>query len=74
MFPPKEERRKTQRVTLNADQLEQLADLAAERAAQRVLENFYREVGKVTIRSCVYIAGAAILSALAWLGVTGRLK
>lgn len=64
------ERRSRPRIELSEDQLEDLA----RRAAHRALENFYREVGKITMRSVLYILGAAVLSLAAWLGATGRLK
>ncbi len=64
------ERRKYPRSAVTKEQLDQIIDYVE----KRVLENFYREVGKVTIRSCVYVAGAACVSALAWLGIAGKLK
>lgn len=64
------ERRSAPRLTLSEEQLEEIA----KRAAEHALANFYREVGMVTVRSALYICGATILSALAWLGISGKIK
>lgn len=49
-------------------------DLIAEKAAERALEKVYTEVGKSAVRLLLWVAGAAVLAALAWLGTSGRLK
>lgn len=55
---------------LSNEQIEAIAI----RAADLVWENFTREVGKVTIRSALYIIGALILAGFAWLGLTGKMR
>lgn len=49
------------------------ADLA-KTAAKEALDLVYLEVGKSTIKVVMWVVGAAVLAALAWLGATGRLK
>lgn len=44
-------------------------DEIAERAATRVLEHFQREVGKVTIRAFLYVAGTVGVGVLSWFGI-----
>ena len=65
-----QERRASPRVYLSEEQLEQIA----ERAAEKALENFYFEVGKVTIRAALYIIGAGILALGAWLGLNEKIR
>lgn len=61
------------RVVLTEDELEEIAERAAQRALALFYEDFYYEVGKVTIRSILYVGGAAFVALAAWLGFTGRL-
>jgi len=65
-----EERTKPQRIWLTEEQL----DLLAERAAAKALENFYLEVGKVTVRSSLYILGAGLIALFGWLALTGKIS
>lgn len=46
----------------------------AQRAADIVWENFTLEVGKLTIRSFLYVVGAVVVAALGWLGLHGKLS
>lgn len=62
---PGPERRQRQTVYLTEEQI----DLIAERAAARALQNFYLEVGKVTVRSMLYIIGAIGIAALTYFGL-----
>ena len=71
------ERRRTPRATFSEEQLEEITERAAVRAAEIALEtfygNFYEQVGKVTVRSLLYICGAAVSALAVWLGLTGKL-
>lgn len=64
------ERRESGYVWLSEEQMEQIAS----RAAKRALENFYLEVGKVTIRTALYVLGALVLSGLAYLGLYKEIR
>lgn len=63
-----EERR--QAIVLSEEQLEAIA----ERAAQKVLQQFQLEVGRLTIRGALYLIGALCLAGLAYLGLTQKVK
>lgn len=73
-----EEQRRSSRFVLSEHELEQIAEQiaerVAERAAEKALENFYFEVGKVTIRAAMYIIGAGVLALGAWLGVAEKIR
>lgn len=63
-----EDRRKF--ISLSDEQLESLA----ERAAEKALAKVYEEVGRSTVRLALWILGAAVVALLTWLGATGKLK
>ena len=58
------------KIELTDEQLEAIA----ERAAEKALAKVYEEVGRSTVRLALWILGAGVLAALAWLGATGKLK
>lgn len=55
---------------LSEDDLERIA----RRSSELVWEHFTLEVGKVTIKSALYVFGAAILALIAWLGIAKEIK
>ena len=67
------DRRRTPRTAFDEEQMEELAERAAKRALLLFYGDFYKEVGKVTVRSVLYICGAAGIALAAWLGLTGKL-
>lgn len=67
------ERRKNARFTVSEELLEDVAKRGAQRALECFYANFYKEVGKVTIRSVLYICGAAFTALALWLTATGKL-
>lgn len=68
-----EERRKNIRLVLSEEQLESIAERAAELALKTFYEDFYQQVGKVTVRSVLYVCGATFTALAVWLGATGKL-
>jgi hypothetical protein len=58
------------RIELTDEQLETLA----ERAADKVLKKVYEEVGRSTVRLGLWVLGLAVTGLLAYLGLTGKLK
>lgn len=68
-----EEKRRNLSVVLSAEQLETIAERAAEIALERFYGDFYEQVGKVTVRSVLYICGATFTALAVWLGATGKL-
>lgn len=46
----------------------------AGKAADRVLEMFYKEVGKIAVRIFLLLCGALTVGGLAWLGIQGKIK
>lgn len=77
MFTGKDERRKTPGVVISEQQVEEIVERAAERAAAIALAtfygDFYEQVGKVTVKSLLYICGAAFTALAVWLGLTEKL-
>lgn len=68
-----EERRKNIRLALSEEQLEAIAERAAELTLKTFYEDFYQQVGQVIIRSILYVCGAAVTALAIWLGATGKL-
>jgi hypothetical protein len=68
-----EEQRRNPRLVLSEEQLEAIAERAAELALKTFYADFYAQVGKVTIRSILYICGATFTALALWLGATGKL-
>lgn len=55
---------------LSEDQIEKIA----ERAAQVALERVYTQIGKSVVSKVLWFAGAATLALAAWLNGSGHLK
>ncbi len=45
-----------------------------EKVSERVIQNFYTEVGRRTVRGFLWAVGVIVVSILAVLGFTGKLK
>ncbi len=56
--------------TLSEEQIESIA----ERAATVALERVYTQIGKSVVSKVMWLAGAAVLAILAWLGGQGKLN
>lgn len=56
-------------IQLTAEQLEQVAELAAEKAIERV----YTEIGKNVVHKALWVLGAGALALFAWLKGAGKL-
>ena len=61
-------------VQLTNAQIERIADLAADRAVDKLTAAVQLEIGKSVLRALRYVAGAAVVAAVAWLTVHGYLK
>ena len=70
------ERRKSPSIT--NEQLEQLVERAADRAAVKAVEliktDFYRSVGKTVVDRVLWIAGALIVAGYVWAKSQGYIK
>ena len=53
---------------------EEQIEIIAERAAEHALKKVYEEVGRSTVKFILWVVGAAVLAALAYLGASGKLK
>lgn len=67
------EKRRKARADALEEHLEAIAERAAEIALQRFYGDFYEQVGKVTVRSVLYVCGATFAALAVWLGATGKL-
>ena len=59
------------KVTLDDDELERIAERAAEKAIIKLTDHIYHEVGKSVISKFVYIVGACSLGLYLWLKSKG---
>lgn len=50
------------------------AEALARRAAWHVEQKLYNEVGRLTVRSALWIIGLGLLALLAWLGIHKEIK
>ena len=53
---------------------EEQIDAIAERAAAHALRKVYEEVGRSTVKFILWVVGAGVLAAFAYLTATGKLK
>lgn len=49
-------------------------DIIAERAAEKAIEKVYIEIGRNVVRKVFYLIGVGTIGLLVWLGSTGRLS
>jgi len=59
---------------LTEEQLDDIAERAAERAVQKVFDRISLEVGRSILRKSAYVIGALVLVAAAWLIGGGHIK
>jgi hypothetical protein len=52
---------------------EEVEDLVG-RAAQKVMDNFYRDIGKSVAQKIFWVIGLATVSLIIWLASIGKLK
>ena len=55
---------------LNEAEIEQLV----ERVTERVVENFYAEVGRNVVKKFLWLVGMIAVGVAAWLGLTNKLS
>lgn len=53
---------------------EEEVELLVGRVSQRVLENFYQEVGRSVMSKVLWVIGLVTVSLVIWLTSTGRMK
>lgn len=59
---------------LSEEQLEQIIEMAAERAAQKVFDQVALTVGWKVLKGASYVIGIAVLALAVWLAGAGHLK
>lgn len=69
-MPPQNHATQSAIPQLSQDQIE----LIAERAAEVALEKVYTQIGKSVVSKILWLAGAATLAVAAWLNGSGHLK
>lgn len=52
---------------------EEQIDLIADRAAERALAKVYEQIGRSVVRKILWVAGAAALAIAAWMKGSGKL-
>lgn len=57
--------------TLTEEQIDAIAERAAEKAIQKVTDHSYKEVGREVLQKLFYIVGAAVIGATLWLKSKG---
>lgn len=59
---------------LTEDQIDEIAERAAEKAVSKLTEQVYREVGKNVVQKFVYVVGASSVALFLWLQSKGLIK
>jgi len=59
---------------LTEDQIDEIAERAAEKAVSKLTEHVYREVGKNVVQKFVYVVGASSIALFLWLQSKGLIK
>ena len=59
------------RIALDDDELERVAERAAEKAIVKLTDHIYHEVGKSVISKILYIVGACTVGSYLWLRSKG---
>lgn len=67
---PQVDRRKSA-FPLTDDQIEEIAERAAEKAVQKMTDQIYLEVGKGVVKKALYLVGAFIVGAGIWAKAKG---
>lgn len=61
-------------VSLSQDQINQIADHAAERAVAKMKDEFFKEIGKRVWNGIVWAAGISVIAAFLWAQSKGLIK
>lgn len=56
---------------LTDDQIEEIAERAAEKAIQKVTDHIYKEVGRGVLQKLAYAIGACVVGLALWLKAKG---
>lgn len=59
--------------TLTEDQIDTIAERAAEKAIQKVTDHIYKEVGRGVLQKLFYLAGACVIGLTLWLKSNGKM-
>lgn len=59
---------------LTDEQIERIAERAAEKAVAKLTDNVYREIGKSVLQKFVYVVGAIAVALFLWLQSKGLIK
>lgn len=60
--------------SLTDDQVDRIAERAAEKAVAKLTDHVYREVGKGVIQKLFYIVGALAVATFLWAKANGWIK
>lgn len=63
-----------QGTSLSKEQIDAIADHAAERAVEKMKDEFFREIGKRVWSGFVWAAGIAVIAAFIWAQSKGLIK
>lgn len=66
------ERRHT--ITLTADQLDAIAEAAADKAVSKITDNVYKQVGKGILNKLIWLLGAFGTGVYLWMASKGLVK
>ncbi len=61
-------------ITLTADQLDAIAEAAADKAVSKITDHVYKQVGKGILNKLIWILGALGTALYLWLGTKGLVK
>jgi hypothetical protein len=56
-------------IELSDEQIDAIADKAAEKAYKKATDHIYLEIGKATARAALLLVGAGLLALATWLGI-----
>ncbi len=69
-----EVRGRRRNITLTDEQLEMIADMAAEKAVAKITAQAYQEVGKTVVKKFTYIVGVLVVAGYFWAQQKGFIK
>jgi hypothetical protein len=61
-------------VSLSEEQMEHIAESAANKAVEKVMAHIYQEIGKSVVKKVIMWIGIATVAVMAWLVGTGHIK
>jgi hypothetical protein len=59
---------------LTEEQIDEIAERAAEKAVTKVIDHFYAEVGKGVVRKVLWVIGVGSIALFVWLAGSGHIK